>query len=103
MLEFHKDKHKNMQGSIMNVIDSSTLVWISLILYYLTNDTKYFLFYALVCHFLVNIALLFLCPESPAFLYETKQFDRARESLSKIARINGKLPITDIFDTENYN
>ena len=54
----------------MNTFDSLTLTWVTLLLL-ATKDTQYFCIIALTCHFIVSLGLTVLCPESPAYLYET--------------------------------
>lgn len=46
------------------------------------------------------LAVMFI-PESPAYLYSSRDFDKARESLNKIARVNGSdSRIIEVFDIE---
>jgi len=54
----------------------------------------------LLCTFAFSCLSLLLLPESPEILYDQGKYDQCRQSLSYIARINGKPPICQRFEIE---
>jgi len=47
------------------------------------------LYISLGCSFLIMIITLLLIPESPKYLHATAQFDKCRDALKYMARMNG--------------
>lgn len=77
-----------MIGTLVYIFEASVLVFVSHYYLYISNDW----FWLQVGGLSLSLTLLILClilPESPEYLMSMGLFENARESLRKIAKLNG--------------
>jgi MFS family permease len=84
--DFLPEDEKKLFGTLVNLIDGSTLFWSSFYFLYIPYWKPLFIF-AISMQLFVIIGLLFI-PESPIVLYETRQYEEARDVYSVIAKRN---------------
>lgn len=88
LLEMMPSDWKTMVGTLTHSVNSCTFIFSALYFWQLSKDWRWLILYALVANGVTGIAICFV-PESPLYSYAVKDFDKARESLNKIARFNG--------------
>lgn len=104
LAEFIPQKHQGSLCSIVNCGDACIMIFQS-IYYYFCKNWLYLHVFNLVSACLI-ILLVMILPESPKYYYANKNYDKARETLMKIAKYNRKTKATltylkDVqFDTE---
>lgn len=82
------------------MLNSTTLIFSSLYFWFVSKDWRWIILFAIFANFIAAVGILFV-PESPLYLHATKDYDKARESLNRIARFNGQdTYITELFDVE---
>ena len=74
--------------SVILGVDVLTIPICSLYFKFVNNEWKYVTYVIIVIVSVATIAAMFV-PESPLFLYEKEEYDRARAIINSIARING--------------
>ena len=94
-------KKQALVGSIMNTVDGFTLIYLAV---YFRWISIHWLYYEIFGFSIICAALLLFAPlpESPKFLYSHQKYDRARQVLKTIAKINRVKEYDEnyIFDTE---
>ena len=89
LLELIPKRHKILVGTLLHAINSLTLVFSSLYFWFITKNYFWFLLYSTIANFICTIAILFI-PESPEYLYASKDYDGARDSFNKILKFNSE-------------
>lgn len=100
LLELVPTNWQTYVGTALLFADGSTMILLTLYFRYLNKDWLSFQLYGITATILAFFAVL-LAPESPKYLYSYKKYERARSSLSHIARFNRvERTVKYIFDTE---
>ena len=71
-------------------VDVLTIPICSLYFKFISNEWKYVTYAIIVIVSVATIAAMFV-PESPLFLYEKEEYDRARAIINSMARVNGSI------------
>jgi hypothetical protein len=77
-------------------------IYLSIYFWFISKQWLWIEVFAAFVNVLCIIGIFFM-PESPKFLMSVKHWDRARESLSAIARMNGKGEFKGKFDRERVD
>lgn len=86
--EIIAEAHQNIAGSLFNLFDAQVVIFSSIFLQYVSTDwvTLHSVYIGLAT---LAFFISFLLPESPKFLVQRKQFEKACDSYNLIAKING--------------
>ena len=87
LLEFTPTRYQAYIGTLLNISDGLTLLYVSVYFRYIS---KYWLYYEIfgICNSTIGSLGLILLPESPYYLYGKKRYYDARKSLEFIAWFN---------------
>ena len=88
LAEFIPQKHQGSLCSIVNCGDACVMIFQS-VYYYFCKNWLYLHLFNLTSACLI-ILLVMVLPESPKYYYANKNYFKARETLMKIAKYNGK-------------
>lgn len=100
LLELVPGDWKTLAGTSLHSMNSMTFIISAIYFWFISKDWRWIILSALIANGLTALAMVFI-PESPAYLYSSRDFDKTRDSLNKIARLNGSdTRITDVFDIE---
>ena len=88
LLELVPKDWKTLTGTCCHAANSLTFVFSGFYFWFISKDWRWIIVFAIVANAISAIGIIFI-PESPLYLYSTKDYDKARESLNKIARMNG--------------
>lgn len=84
-------KHaQNQAGLFVFLIQGIVMTYMGFQFCYLTSDVHVCNWTALALVSISMISVSFWLPESPRFLHSHKNFEKNREVMEKIARVNGK-------------
>mmetsp|Transcript_28234 Transcript_28234/g.37664 ORF Transcript_28234/g.37664 Transcript_28234/m.37664 type:complete len:181 (-) Transcript_28234:911-1453(-) len=90
-------------GIYIFLVFGFAMTYIGLQFWYLTKDVYLNNWIALFVGLASWLTVLFWLPESPRFFYGHKKFDKAREVILKMARVNGTMSLFDpnfVFEEE---
>ncbi len=88
LMELVPRKDKKYTGTLTSAFDSFVYTVTGFFFWFMCKDTFYLLFMCAIGNFLVAIGVIFV-PESPEYLYEKKEFQKAKQVLIYIAKFNG--------------
>lgn len=88
MAEFVPEKYQGSLCSLVNCGDACVMIFQAIYYLFCKNWLYLHIFNLLSACFI--ILLVMLLPESPQYFYANKKFDKAREALIRIAKLNGK-------------
>ena len=100
LLELVPKDWKTLVGTCFHCANSSTLIFSAVYFWFLSRDSQYLLLFGVFANAICCIGILFI-PESPLYLLSAKDYDKARESLNRIGRINGySVVVKEMFEEE---
>jgi MFS family permease len=100
LLELVRPEWKTMAGTLSHATNSVTFIFSAIYFWYISKDWRWLVLYSLIANGITAIAVLFI-PESPLYSHSVRDYDKARESLNKIAKFNSSdIVITEIFQEE---
>jgi hypothetical protein len=68
--------------------------------YFISTDCRWIQLFAIVLNFVAVFGSIFFLPESPKYFHCKKKWDELRQTLTIIAKFNGKPSFTGTFDKE---
>ena len=92
LMELVPAKSASNAATSLCLADSTVMIFATLYFVYICNDSYYWEMYTLFANFLSVFMIILVAPESPKFLYEKGMFDKCKEALTHIARLNGVRP-----------
>jgi len=78
---------KTLAGTLMHAINSLTFIFSSLYFWHVSKDWRWLIIYAMCANVVTCVAVLFI-PESPLYCHSVRDYEKARDSIQKIASFN---------------
>ena len=87
LIEMVPSRWKTLAGTLMHSVNSLTFVFSAIYFWFVSKEWRWLIIYAICANIITCIAILFI-PESPLYCHSIRDYDKARTSISKIAKFN---------------